>query len=562
MSINYLNVDHAFLSRKLQAKQELAAFFQELLQEHTRQLIEQTPAADSAAKALALKSFQSKLVTPNNDKKLPLPGLKEVLEFSRMFKDDFVLEKMDLQTLQVMCKLLGLQPYSVRSHVVLQLRHHINHIQREDRELLWEGVESLTHEELVEACRDRGMKFYKTTDDEMREQMRQWLEVSSHRDVPPILLLWSRCVSMVPAAQLQPTAAAAAATAGAAEAAAEPSISLAAVAGQQAAADDKKKEEEAAAGAAAAAAAADADTEAETLRKTASLEAMTKQVELLKEEEESLRQTITLLQEERAQHAQMQKMQRHPEAAEDESAESEPTLASVSQEKQQEQQQQQQKQQLHREQQQQVGEADATETKERRDCRDVERELRLLRQLTDIQHEHEERQFHVFNQVQMAVEALKSKLAPPPPKPAPAAAAAAGKGEAADKAAAGEPATGEATKVPAGEGAAAAAEGAAPDAPAAGEVLEEDPNEIIRQRAAELLHDELRELELCMQLLAREFAEDAKEVEHFMTDARTPPEELEAPNDQVKEEAAANTDPPAKTDGGAAAASPTASKKE
>lgn len=49
-------------------------------------------------------------------------------------------------------------------------RHHINHIQREDREFLWEGVESLTHEELVEACRDRGMKFYGTTDDAMREQ--------------------------------------------------------------------------------------------------------------------------------------------------------------------------------------------------------------------------------------------------------------------------------------------------------------------------------------------------------------------------------------------------------
>lgn len=51
-------------------------------------------------------------------------------------------------------------------------RHHINHIQREDREFLWEGVESLTHEELVEACRDRGMKFYGTTDDAMREQVR------------------------------------------------------------------------------------------------------------------------------------------------------------------------------------------------------------------------------------------------------------------------------------------------------------------------------------------------------------------------------------------------------
>ncbi|CDJ62344.1 LETM1 and EF-hand domain-containing protein 2, related [Eimeria necatrix] len=503
-------VDHAFLSRKLQAKQELAAFFQELLQERTRQLIEQTPAADSAAKAKALKSFQAKLLKPNNTSEPPLPGLKEVLEFSRLFKDDFVLDKMDLQTLQVMCKLLGLQPYSVRSHVVLQLRHHINHIQREDREFLWEGVESLTHEELVEACRDRGMKFYGTTDDAMREQMRRWLEVSSHCDVPPILLLWSRCVSMIPASRLPEAAApaapaAAAAAPGADETAKEPSISLAAVAGQQAAAEEQKDEasaaKEAATTAATTAAATDAETETDSLRKTASLEAMTKQVELLREEEESLRQSISLLQEERAQHTQMQKQQRHPEAPEDALDTSAETL-----------QQQLQQQQLQQQQQPDVPEVQGTpgdaatveaeaqanteSGKETRDGRDVERELRLLRQLTDIQHEHEERQFHVFNQVQMAVEALKSKLAPPTKGTAEAA-------EAAD-----------ATVSAAAEAAATAAE-----------VLEPDPKEVLRQQAAELLKDELHELDLCMALLAQEFAEDAKEVEHFMTDARNPPDD-------------------------------------
>lgn len=44
-------VDHAYLSRKLKAKQELAAFFQELLQERTRQLIGKaacTPAPTAA----------------------------------------------------------------------------------------------------------------------------------------------------------------------------------------------------------------------------------------------------------------------------------------------------------------------------------------------------------------------------------------------------------------------------------------------------------------------------------------------------------------------------------
>ncbi|PHJ24807.1 letm1 family protein [Cystoisospora suis] len=95
-----------------------------------------------------------------------------------------------------MCRLLGIEPYSLQSHVILQLRYHLNHIQREDRELLWEGVESLTHDELVEACKDRAMMFYDISDQDMREEMRQWLQISSHKDIPPLLLLWCRCITL------------------------------------------------------------------------------------------------------------------------------------------------------------------------------------------------------------------------------------------------------------------------------------------------------------------------------------------------------------------------------
>lgn len=78
----------------------------------------------------------------------------------------------------------------------LQARHHILHLQREDREILWEGVDTLTHEELVEACKDRAMRFYGVSDEMMRDQMHQWLELSSHKDIPPLLLLWSRSITM------------------------------------------------------------------------------------------------------------------------------------------------------------------------------------------------------------------------------------------------------------------------------------------------------------------------------------------------------------------------------
>lgn len=61
---------------------------------------------------------------------------------------------------------------------------------------MWEGVENLTHEELRDACRERAMRFYDVSDDVMRDQMTQWLTLSSHRDIPPLLLLWSRSITM------------------------------------------------------------------------------------------------------------------------------------------------------------------------------------------------------------------------------------------------------------------------------------------------------------------------------------------------------------------------------
>jgi hypothetical protein len=79
---------------------------------------------------------------------------------------------------------------------VFPTRYHILRLQEEDRHILWEGVENLNTKELRDACRERAMKFYNISDQEMREQMREWLKLSSHRDISPLLLLWSRSITM------------------------------------------------------------------------------------------------------------------------------------------------------------------------------------------------------------------------------------------------------------------------------------------------------------------------------------------------------------------------------
>ncbi|KFG62557.1 LETM1 family protein [Toxoplasma gondii RUB] len=215
------------------------------------------------------------------------------------------------------------------------LRYHLNHIHREDREFMWEGVETLSHDELVEACKDRAMMFHNISDDDMRQEMRQWLAISSHKDIPPLLLLWCRCISLTHSpipppvvlaaapppgvATPQPVSEDAAAGAvaaavpethaaesargaskaenaqelagGTAEAAAESRGQAVATEGgvrtPDAATDSTERREE------------DEAEDEQYRRQSATLEAMERQVQLLRAEEESLRQSVQILEAQR-----------------------------------------------------------------------------------------------------------------------------------------------------------------------------------------------------------------------------------------------------------------------
>ncbi|GFE54737.1 LETM1 family protein [Babesia ovis] len=185
-----------YLQKKLLAKKELAQFFQELVQQRTNQILQDELDSSLKTKMEALKNFQERILNKDDKDVNPFLSSNELLVFAKIFKKEFKLDQMNLETLKVMCKLLGITPFSVRSHVVLQLRHHLLKIQREDRLIMWEGVESLSTEELQEACRDRAMKFYNISREQLQQQLQQWLDLSSMPEISPILLLWSRCITM------------------------------------------------------------------------------------------------------------------------------------------------------------------------------------------------------------------------------------------------------------------------------------------------------------------------------------------------------------------------------
>jgi len=177
--------DNATLARKLKAKQEMADFWQQVVAQRTQELYESDEYADKAEELVA---FQEKLSEGKE-----YPTLKEILRFASIFKNEMHLEKMSSQQLSALSQMLGLPTSSAfwQGHLEVQLRHHITNLRREDRDLFWEGIESLKGEELIDVCRRRAIRFHGVTDEEMRDDLNRWLRLSAnHRQVPTSMLLW------------------------------------------------------------------------------------------------------------------------------------------------------------------------------------------------------------------------------------------------------------------------------------------------------------------------------------------------------------------------------------
>lgn len=179
-------VDNATLARKFKAKQELAEFWQQVVVQRTEEIAKMDSHVH-ADKAEELAEFQAKLTEANE-----FPTLKEILRFSKLFGDEMKLDNLNTKQLETMSRLLGLSQSRQmwRPFVEAQLRHHVVSIRREDRDYLWEGIDGLSRLELIEACTKRAMRVSGVDKAEMRANLKRWLELSSHREIPTSALLW------------------------------------------------------------------------------------------------------------------------------------------------------------------------------------------------------------------------------------------------------------------------------------------------------------------------------------------------------------------------------------
>lgn len=179
------------MKTELKMRLAVAGFMQETLQEMAKAKkkgTEGTGEGASGAKEVLEFIEKARLGEPLSN--------ELVLRISRLFKDELTLANIARPQLVSMCRYMGVQPYGADAFLRFQLRTKLRLIKEDDRRILWEGIDSLTTQELREACQERGMRSVGLTKFGYKRQLQEWLDLSIQKSVPISLLIMSRAFAI------------------------------------------------------------------------------------------------------------------------------------------------------------------------------------------------------------------------------------------------------------------------------------------------------------------------------------------------------------------------------
>uniref|UniRef100_A0A8C3RHX8 Leucine zipper and EF-hand containing transmembrane protein 2 n=1 Tax=Cyanoderma ruficeps TaxID=181631 RepID=A0A8C3RHX8_9PASS len=174
------------LRKKLNARLELAKFLRETIAEMAKR-----NKADTG-KGKQFSSYLHEIRRSGHQ-----PSTQEIVRFSKLFEDELTLEHLERPQLVALCKLLELQPIGTNNLLRFQLLLRLRNIKADDEMIAKEGVGGLSVSELQSACRARGMRSLGLTEEQLKEQLEQWLDLHLKENVPSSLLLLSRALYLI-----------------------------------------------------------------------------------------------------------------------------------------------------------------------------------------------------------------------------------------------------------------------------------------------------------------------------------------------------------------------------
>lgn len=119
------------------------------------------------------------------------PTRGDVIRACQVFKDDLTLDNLSRPQLVSICRYMSLNTFGTDNMLRYQIRHRMRQIKRDDRQISYESVDSLSSGELQLACASRGIRTQSVSPARMREYLQQWLDLRLKDLVPSTILVLS-----------------------------------------------------------------------------------------------------------------------------------------------------------------------------------------------------------------------------------------------------------------------------------------------------------------------------------------------------------------------------------
>ncbi|XP_063909422.1 mitochondrial proton/calcium exchanger protein-like [Zophobas morio] len=174
------------IKQNLKVKLEMAKFLQETLDDMAPQHKDH-----NSARAKEFSEWFHKIRTSGEQ-----VSNEEIMKFSKLFEDEITLDSLSRSQLIALCRVLEVQTLGTNNFLRFQLRMKLRSLAADDKMIQKEGVDTLTLGEVQQACRVRGMRAYGVSEERLRSQLNQWLDLSLNERVPPSLLLLSRALML------------------------------------------------------------------------------------------------------------------------------------------------------------------------------------------------------------------------------------------------------------------------------------------------------------------------------------------------------------------------------
>ncbi|KAF5959281.1 hypothetical protein HYC85_000490 [Camellia sinensis] len=160
------------LKRKLNARIEYAKFLQDTVKEMAKE-VQNSRSGEIKKTAEDLDEFM------NNVRRGVHVSNEEILGFAKLFNDELTLDNISRPRLVNMCKYMGINPFGTDAYLRYMLRKRLQQIKDDDKMIQAEGVESLSEQELRQACRDRGLLGFRSVK-EMHKQVHGSISITWH----------------------------------------------------------------------------------------------------------------------------------------------------------------------------------------------------------------------------------------------------------------------------------------------------------------------------------------------------------------------------------------------